>query len=111
MEDYPRTLHRPNSDFNSNDSFIYTNSDGTSTDTATVNVRVRNEPSFADLSIDKAVTSEEFEAGQQATYTLTVTNRGTEDATNATVNDTIPAPLTLVSTTPSRGNPCAGDPP
>ena len=102
--------YTPNNGFTGNDSFTYTISDGTSTDTATVNVRVREGPPFVDLSIDKAVTSAEFKAGQQATYTLKVTNSGNEDATNATVNDTIPAPLTLVSATPSQGNPCAGDP-
>ena len=102
--------YTPNKGFTGSDSFTYTISDDNSTDTATVNVRVRQEPPMADLSIDKALTSGEFKAGQQATYTLTVTNSGTEDATNATVNDTIPAPLTLVSATPSQGNPCAGDP-
>ena len=102
--------YKPNKDFTGSDSFTYTNSDGNSTDTATVNVSVLKEPLMADLSIDKAVTLGDFEAGQQATYTLTITNSGTADATDATVNDTIPAPLTLVSATPSQGNPCTGDP-
>ncbi len=65
---------------------------------------------MADLLLDKAVTSADFKAGQQATYTITITNNGPADATSVTVNDTIPAPLSLVSATPSQGSPCAGDP-
>ena len=65
---------------------------------------------MADLSVDKAVTSAEFKAGQQATYTTTVTNNGPADATSVALSDTIPAPLSLVSATPSQGTPCAGDP-
>ena len=85
-------------------------SDGNSTDTATVSVRVRAGRPRADLSIDKAVTSAEFKAGQQATYTLIVMNSGSADATNVAVTDTIPAPLTLVSAVPSQGSPCTGNP-
>ena len=102
--------YTPNDDFTGSDSFTYTISDGNSTDTATVNVRVREGRPRADLSIDKAVTSAEFKAGQQATYTLTAINSGSADATNVTVTDTIPAPLTLVSATPSQGSPCTGSP-
>ena len=102
--------YTPNEDFTGSDSFTCTISDGTSTDTSTVTVRVRERLPRAALSIDKAVTLAEFKAGQQATYTLMAINSGSADATNVTVTDTIPAPLTLVSATPSQGSPCTGNP-
>jgi uncharacterized repeat protein (TIGR01451 family) len=52
--------------------------------------------SSADLSITKTASSP-FVAGQNATYTIAVTNSGPSDATAVTVSDTLPAPLTFVS--------------
>jgi uncharacterized repeat protein (TIGR01451 family) len=60
----------------------------------------------ADFSITKsgpalAVTGTPFN------YTITATNNGPDDATGATVTDTLPANVTLVSATPSQGS-CSG---
>ena len=63
----------------------------------------------SDLAIDKQVTSADFKAGQQATYTLTVTNNGPSDAVNVSVSDAIPAPLSIDSVTSSQGG-CAALP-
>ena len=43
-------------------------------------------------------------AGGEATYTITVTNNGPSDATNAQLNDTLPAGLTPVSVSVSTGS-------
>jgi len=55
----------------------------------------------ADLSITKTVDNAAPLVGSNVTFTLTATNRGPETATSVTVNDTLPAGLTYVSSTPS----------
>ncbi|OGO12504.1 MAG: hypothetical protein A2Y53_01855 [Chloroflexi bacterium RBG_16_47_49] len=63
----------------------------------------------ADLSITNAdLTDPVTPAGQDVTYTITVTNNGPAYATGVTVTDVLDASLTLVSATPSQGAPCTG---
>jgi uncharacterized repeat protein (TIGR01451 family) len=56
----------------------------------------------ADLSITKSA-APGVTAGDDLTYTLTITNNGPRDATGVTVNDTLPTGVTLISATPSQG--------
>ncbi|MEM7584672.1 MAG: DUF11 domain-containing protein [Acidobacteriota bacterium] len=52
----------------------------------------------ADLSISKTDSVDPVVAGENLTYTVTVNNAGPSDATNVVVTDTLPAGVTLVST-------------
>ncbi|MEI6577662.1 MAG: HYR domain-containing protein, partial [Bacteroidota bacterium] len=58
----------------------------------------------ADLSITKTATPDPVIAGQNVTYTITVTNNGPSDAQAVVANDVLPAGLTFVSATPSTGS-------
>jgi uncharacterized repeat protein (TIGR01451 family) len=62
----------------------------------------------ADLAIVKETPSAAFTVGQQATYTLRVTNNGPSTATNLVVTDTLPAGLSLVSIDAPAGWACSG---
>ncbi|MEJ5255914.1 MAG: VWA domain-containing protein [Acidimicrobiales bacterium] len=62
----------------------------------------------ADLAIVKETPSAAFTVGQQATYTLRVTNNGPSTATNLVVTDTLPAGLSLVSIDAPAGWVCSG---
>jgi LruC domain-containing protein/uncharacterized repeat protein (TIGR01451 family) len=68
-------------------------------DIATVTCRVLQ----ANLGISKSGTVTTVTGGQNVTYTLTVTNAGPTEALLATVNDVLPAQLTLISASPSVG--------
>ncbi len=57
----------------------------------------------ADLSISKAVDNPTPLAGETITYVITINNRGPSAATGVTVNEDVPAGLTLLSSTPSQG--------
>ncbi len=57
----------------------------------------------ADLAITKVAEAGPFAAGDNVTYTLTVTNNGPNDATSVDVLDDLPDSLTLVSATPDQG--------
>ena len=57
----------------------------------------------ADLSIVKTVNQNSVQAGNQVTYTLTVTNNGPSVSSGVVVTDNLPTGLTLVSATPSVG--------
>lgn len=59
----------------------------------------------ADLSVTKTNNTTGVAAGQNTTYTITVTNNGPSDASNVVVTDTLDADFTLVSTSG-----CAEDP-
>ncbi len=50
-----------------------------------------------DLELDKTVSPQLVAAGEEATWTLTVLNRGPDDATSVEVADLLPAGLTYVS--------------
>ena len=58
---------------------------------------------LVDVLITKADSPDPVVAGQTLTYTLVVTNNGPSTATGVTVNDPLPANLTFVSGSSSRG--------
>jgi uncharacterized repeat protein (TIGR01451 family) len=60
-------------------------------------------PQRADLQITKAVSNATPNVGDTVTFTVTLTNSGPDAATTVTVQDLLPAGLTLVSATPSQG--------
>jgi uncharacterized repeat protein (TIGR01451 family) len=57
----------------------------------------------ADPYVRKSVNVTQANAGDTIEYTLIVGNNGNVDAVNVQVRDTLPAPLSLVSVTASRG--------
>jgi uncharacterized repeat protein (TIGR01451 family) len=54
----------------------------------------------ADLEISKADSPDPVTVGDNLTYTITVTNRGPDAATNVVVTDTLPSGVTFVSASP-----------
>ncbi|MBZ5523768.1 MAG: beta-propeller fold lactonase family protein, partial [Acidobacteriia bacterium] len=63
--------------------------------------------STADVSVAAAAGSPSVVAGQNVTYTLTVTNNGADPA-SVTVTDTLPSGFTLVSCAATGNSACAG---
>ncbi len=65
-------------------------------------------PAFADVTVQKSVSSSTPAVGAEDTFTLTAANdaESTSDSGEVVVTDTLPAGLTYVSSTPS--NTCAG---
>jgi uncharacterized repeat protein (TIGR01451 family) len=61
-------------------------------------------PQVVDLSVSKVDVPDPVLAGQQVTYTLTVTNAGPATASDVVLTDTLPADVTFVSVTPSQGS-------
>lgn len=57
-----------------------------------------------DLSIDKTESVDPATVGTEFQYTLAVSNAGPETASGVTVEDTLPAHLDLVATSPSQGS-------
>ncbi len=58
----------------------------------------------ADLEISKFDAPDPVTVGDNLTYTITVTNRGPDAATNVVVTDTLPSGVTFVSATSSQGS-------
>ena len=69
----------------------------------TVVVGVGGPPSV-DMAISKTDSPDPLKINEQLTYQITVNNYGDLDATNVTVNDTLPANVNLGSVTPSQGS-------
>jgi uncharacterized repeat protein (TIGR01451 family) len=65
-------------------------------------------PPQADLALAKTVSDATPNVGNTVTFTVTLTNLGPDAATNVSVNDALPAGLTLVSATPSQGTYAGG---
>jgi uncharacterized repeat protein (TIGR01451 family) len=76
---------------------------GNASITGTGNLTV--DPS-ADLSVTKVDTPDPVFTGNNITYTITVTNGGPSDATNATLADTVPTNTTFVSLSSPGGWNC-----
>jgi len=58
----------------------------------------------ADLSLAETAAPPTVSAGNNVTFSFTVTNAGPSPATDVTISDALPAGLTLVSATPSQGS-------
>ncbi|HJQ98866.1 MAG TPA: DUF11 domain-containing protein [Candidatus Polarisedimenticolaceae bacterium] len=62
----------------------------------------------ADLAIAKSATPNPVVAGNNLTYTITISNAGPSPANNVVVTDTIPGQTSVVSVTPGAGFQCQG---
>src|SRR5262249_2072433 len=60
-------------------------------------------PQQADRVLSKAVSDATPNVGDTITFTVTLSDLGTDAATNVRVNDLLPAGLTFVAATPSQG--------
>jgi uncharacterized repeat protein (TIGR01451 family) len=72
-------------------------------DNETILFRVYGEVPDADLAIIKTDDPDPVIAGNNLTYTVTVTNNGTSNATGVSVNETIPTQTTYVSSNVTQG--------
>src|SRR5262249_56273095 len=61
-------------------------------------------PQQADLALAKTVSDATPNVGDVITYTVTLTNNGPDAATGVTIDDLLPAGLSLVSATSSVGS-------
>jgi uncharacterized repeat protein (TIGR01451 family) len=61
-------------------------------------------PQQADLALAKSVSNPTPNVGDTITFTVTLTDKGPDTATNVTVADLLPAGLTFIAATPSQGN-------
>ncbi len=59
---------------------------------------------YADLQMQKTVNPSTIDAGGSATFTVTVTNAGPDDASNIIISDPLPSGLTFGAITPSAGS-------
>jgi uncharacterized repeat protein (TIGR01451 family) len=58
----------------------------------------------ADLSVAQDGTPDQVTIGNDLTYSVTVTNNGSDSATEVVLTDTLPNGLTFVSATPTQGS-------
>jgi uncharacterized repeat protein (TIGR01451 family) len=72
------------------------------------NASATETPQQADLALSKTVNNTTPNVGDTITFTVTLSNKGPDPATNVTVADALPAGLNLVSATPSQGTYAAG---
>lgn len=83
-------------------------SGSTDPDTANNQTSVTSTPvPNSDLVVTKTANVGTIRAGDEVTYTITATNNGPSVATNVVVSDPLPAEVTLVSATSTKGT-CAG---
>lgn len=76
------------------------NNDPTEDDQSSVSLP----PAIADLELIKRVSASRVNVGQNATFTIELTNRGPDTATGVRVNDRLPTGLAFVAATPSQGS-------
>ncbi|MEA5460972.1 hypothetical protein VB796_18065, partial [Arcicella sp. LKC2W] len=81
------------SDVPDSDSTPNNGTDNGEDDTENESIRVRQ----ADLELTKTVSKTNPNVGENITYTITVLNKGTDNATNVKVKDVLPVGLTFVS--------------
>ena len=62
------------------------------------------DPVAADLAVDKSVSNDAPNLGDEVTWTIVVTNEGPDTAVNASVSDVLPHGLTFVSASASVGS-------
>jgi len=62
----------------------------------------------ADLGVTKAGSPDPVLAGNDLTYTITVTNNGPDDASSVTVTDNLPSEVTFVSCNSTGAGSCSG---
>jgi len=67
-----------------------------------------DDPTSADLSINKSAPSGTYRAGDQISYTITVTNNGPSPAQSVVVTDNLPSQVTFVSCDATNGGVCGG---
>jgi len=65
-------------------------------------------PPSANLSLTKSDSPDPVQVGQELTYTMVVKNDGPDPAVDASLTDTLPGTVSLVSATASPGGPCLG---
>ncbi|HEX3152354.1 MAG TPA: hypothetical protein VHR66_30050 [Gemmataceae bacterium] len=65
-------------------------------------------PKSADLAVMKSVSNATPNVGDQITFTVTLTNGGSDNASGVQVTDLLPAGLTFVSANPSQGTYTSG---
>jgi uncharacterized repeat protein (TIGR01451 family) len=65
-------------------------------------------PVVADLSLTKSASPDPVVTGSDVTYTLTVTNNSTDDATNVTVTDNLPSGTSFVNCSSTGAGICGG---
>jgi uncharacterized repeat protein (TIGR01451 family) len=73
-------------------------------DPANNTASVSETPEQADLAVVKTVSNTKPNLGDVITYTVTLTDKGPNAATNVVVHDLVPAGLTIVGATPGQGN-------
>ena len=81
---------------------IITGTVGTLSDTA-MKTWSTQAPTEADLSITKADSPDPVKRGRTLTYTVTLSNHGPSDATNAVLDDTLPRRMRVLSVATSQG--------
>ena len=80
-----------------------TASDQFDPDTGNNTASATETPQRSDLAVTKTVSNATPNVGDTIRFTVTLSNRGTNSATNVQVADLLPAGLTFVSATPSQG--------
>ena len=101
-------------DFEADETFLVTLTDPSSNavigDGEATGTILNDDPEVADLDLTMAVSPAMIGKGDNATFTLVVTNNGPQTATNVVVNDDLPNEVTLVSVSTTQGSCTTADP-